>query len=42
MTDWLCPETESFTILNKVETFETAQEFKLVIDFCEKVSFASK
>lgn len=24
MTDWLCPETDAFTILNKVETFEQA------------------
>ena len=34
MTEWLCPNITSFTLLNMPETYTNGRDFKLVVDLC--------
>ena len=36
MTEWLCPDTTSFDLLNLPETNKNGNDFKLVVDFCDE------
>ena len=36
MTDWLCADIETFSLLNHSETYKVGKAFKLVIDFCDQ------
>ena len=36
MTEWLCPNITSFTLLNHPETYTYGRDFKLVVDFCDE------
>ena len=36
MTEWLCPDTPSFDLLNSSENNENGRDFKLVVDFCDE------
>ena len=41
MTDWLCPNITTFSLLNNPETYRRGKSFKLVIDFCDPTSTTS-
>ena len=36
MTEWYCPVVDSFSLLNRLTTYEVSKSFKLVIDFCDE------
>ena len=36
MTEWLCPNITSFTLLNHPETYTNGEDFKLVVDLCHE------
>ena len=38
MTEWLCPDTPSFDLLNLLEINWSGKDFKLVVDFCDESS----
>lgn len=35
MTDWICPDINTFSLLNNPETYNYGKSFRLVIDFCD-------
>ena len=36
MTEWYCPVVDSFSLLNRLTTYEIGRSFKLVIDYCDE------
>ena len=36
MTEWLCPNITSFTLLNHPETYTNGRDFRLVVDYCDE------
>ena len=36
MTDWFCPDTDSFTLLNHFDaTYKNGKDFRLIVDVCD-------
>ena len=36
MTEWFCPDTSQFSVMNIPQTYNDGQQFRLVVDYCNE------